>query len=97
MILMYFLAPMQSIHLNGIMGRVKGSLQDQRGPDSEISARHELVLGATHLKKSHKGSDLQGTKSTAAAEERNHERHLVPRGLDLTNWWKLGHASNMVR
>lgn len=67
MILMYFLAPMQSIHLNSIMGRAKGSIQDQIEPDSEISARHELVLGGTHLKKSHKGRDLQGTNSTATA------------------------------
>lgn len=67
MILMYFSAPMQSIHLNSIMGRAQGSVQDQMEPDSEISARHELVLGGTHLKKSHKGSDLQGTKSTATA------------------------------
>lgn len=51
MILMYFLAPMQSIHLNSIMGRAKGSIQDQIEPDNEISARHELVLGGTHLKK----------------------------------------------
>lgn len=51
MILMYFLAPMQSIHLNSIMGRAKGSIQDEIGPDREISARHELVLGGTHLNK----------------------------------------------
>lgn len=34
MILMYFLAPMQSIHLNSIMGRAKGSIQDQIEPDN---------------------------------------------------------------
>lgn len=51
MILMYFSGSMQSIHLNSMVWRVKGSIQDEIGPDREISARHELVLGGTHLKK----------------------------------------------
>lgn len=56
MILMYFLEPMQSIHLNSIMEGAKGSIQDEIGPDREISARHELVLGGTHLKKKATGA-----------------------------------------
>mgnify|MGYP006969724419 FL=1 len=48
---MYFLASKQSIHLKSMGIESQGSIQDQIGPDGEISARHELMLGGTHLKK----------------------------------------------
>lgn len=48
MTLMYFLASKQSIHLES-MGRESQGLYP--GPDREASARHELMLGGTHLKK----------------------------------------------
>ena len=48
---MYFSRLMRDIHLKGIVGRAKGSIQEQIGADREVSARHKLVLRGTDLKK----------------------------------------------